>query len=221
MSIAQYIDHTLLKPDATESQIGHLCCEARNYGFAAVCVNPIWVELCAGLLAETDVKVCAVVGFPFGANCPEAKAYEARLAVQQGASEIDMVINIGALKSRALELVERDIRVVRQAVPKAVLKVIIETRLLTDNQKIIACQLAQKAGADFVKTSTGFSTAGATIEDVALMRRIVGPNMGVKASGGINALTDARAMINAGANRLGCSASVAIVREEKEESDPR
>lgn len=221
MSIAHCIDHTLLKPDATESQIGHLCCEARNYGFAAVCVNPIWVELCAGLLKETNVKICAVVGFPFGADWPEVKAYEARLAAKQGASEIDMTINIGALKSRALELVEHDIRAVRKAVSKAVLKVIIESCLLSDHEKIVACQLAQKAGADFVKTSTGFSTEGATVADVALMRKVVGNKIGVKAAGGIRTLGDARAMLNAGANRLGCSASVFIVREEEEELNSR
>lgn len=209
--IAKIIDHTALKPDTTEAQIRKLCTEAREYGFASVCVNPTWVELCAELVTGTEVKVCTVIGFPLGANLSKIKAFEAELAVAQGAHEVDMVINIGALKSGNLELVEQDIREVRERVPEAVLKVIIETSLLTDAEKVTACELAQKANADFVKTSTGFSGGGATVADVVLMRKTVGPNMGIKASGGIRELADAQKMVEAGATRLGCSAGVAII----------
>lgn len=215
MNIAPYIDHTLLKPDATIKQIELLCQEAKEYGFASVCVNPHWVNDCRIFLNGSGVKICSVVGFPLGASTSEIKAEEAIRAVENGASEIDMVLNIGALKSTLPARVEDDIDLVRQAVPTAVLKVIIETCLLTEAEKEIACRFAKYYKADFVKTSTGFSTGGATIQDVALMRKVVGENMGVKASGGIRDLKTALAMIEAGANRLGCSAGVAIVGEEK------
>lgn len=213
MNIARFIDHTTLKPNITEEHIRKLCAEAKDYGFASVCVNPTWVCLCSDLLVGTDVRVCAVVGFPLGANQPEIKAYEAKLAAAQGADELDMVLNIGAMKSGNLELVERDIQTVREAISASILKVIIETCLLTDNEKILACQLSQKAGANFVKTSTGFSAGGATVEDIRLMRRVVGQKMGVKASGFIRTYADAKSLIEAGATRLGCSYSVAIVLE--------
>jgi deoxyribose-phosphate aldolase len=213
MKIAHYIDHTVLKPDATEAQIRKLCAEATQYGFASVCVNPIWVPLCVELLAPTDVLVCTVIGFPLGTHLSAIKALEAKIAYEQGADEVDMVLNVGALKDGKLDLVEADIRAVRQAAPEANLKVIIETCLLSYDEKILACEIAQKAGADFVKTSTGFSTGGATFADVVLMRRTVGSNMGVKASGGIKTFADALAMIKAGATRLGCSAGVAIVEQ--------
>ncbi|MDP3697315.1 MAG: deoxyribose-phosphate aldolase [Candidatus Taylorbacteria bacterium] len=212
--IARYIDHTLLKPDANEMQIRKLCDEAMTHKFASVCVNPLWVTLCSTLLAGSDVKTCAVVGFPLGANLSETKVAEARSVFERGASEIDMVFNIGALKSgdaKNIELVSNDIQMVRKAVPEAVLKVIIETCLLTDFEKCLACAIAKNSGADFVKTSTGFSSGGATLEDISLIRRFIGEKMGVKASGGIKDFETAKAMIEAGANRLGCSASVAIV----------
>lgn len=213
LKIASMIDHTLLKPDAGQEQIAQLCFEAKRYGFASVCVNPTWIELCAKLLQGTTVKVCTVIGFPLGANTPEVKAYETAQAIQLGAQEVDMVINIGALKSRDLQLVARDIRgVVKIAHEKGVLvKVIIETGLLTDEEKVIACLIAKEVGADFVKTSTGFSGGGATVNDVALMRRVVGPQVGVKASGGVRTYEDAEQMIKAGANRIGASASVKII----------
>ena len=210
--IARYIDHTALKPNTMEAQIRQLCEEAKQYGFASVCVNTTWVKLCASLLKGSSVKVCTVIGFPLGANDPETKAFEAALAVKQGAAEIDMVLNVGALKSGDLALIERDIWLVRKAIAGVTLKVIIETCLLTDEEKVSACQIAKRAGADFVKTSTGFSTGGATVEDVKLMRATVGPDMGVKASGGIKDYAGAKAMIAAGATRLGCSAGVAIVQ---------
>ncbi|MFO7273660.1 MAG: deoxyribose-phosphate aldolase [Bacillota bacterium] len=210
--LAKMIDHTLLKPDAAEAQIRQLCAEGREHGFMSVCVNPYWVPLCAELLQGTDVKVCTVVGFPLGANRSEIKAAEAEDAVARGAREVDMVINVGALKSGRRDVVLNDIRAVVSAVAgEALVKVIIETGLLTDEEKVLACQLAQEAGADFVKTSTGFGTGGATVHDVALMRRTVGPNMGVKASGGVRDLATALAMIEAGANRIGASAGVAIL----------
>ncbi len=214
ISIASMIDHTLLKPDATKDQIAQLCFEARKYSFASVCVNPANVRLCAELLRGTPVRVCSVIGFPLGANTPDVKVMETQLAIQHGASEIDMVINIGALKSGDLELVSRDIRgVVRTAHNGgAILKVIIETALLNNDEKVTACLLAKEAGADFVKTSTGFSGGGATVEDIALMRRVVGPEIGVKASGGVRTTQDAEAMVKAGANRIGASASVKIVQ---------
>lgn len=207
-----YIDHTLLKPEATEDQIKLLCEEAMDYRFMSVCVNPTWVKKAAAFLTGSDVRVCTVIGFPLGANTPELKAFEARNAIQNGATEVDMVINIGALKGEDDELVERDIRgVVEAAEDKALTKVIIETSLLTNAEKVRACELAKKAGADFVKTSTGFSTGGATLEDVALMRTAVGPEMGVKASGGVKTRKDAEAFIAAGATRLGSSNGIAIV----------
>lgn len=213
--VAHLIDHTLLKPEATVQEISQLCHEAMLYNFASVCVNPTHVKLAAQLLQNSDVKVCTVVGFPLGATSTEAKVFETEQALKDGATEIDMVINIGALKSGDDALVERDIAAVVQASHKkgALVKVIIETALLTEEEKIRACQLAKKAGADFVKTSTGFSKGGATIEDVILMRRTVGPNIGVKASGGVKTLADAQKMVAAGATRLGASAGVKIAKE--------
>jgi deoxyribose-phosphate aldolase len=217
---ASYIDHTLLKADATSEQVTQLCKEAKQYHFASVCVNPTHVKRCAQLLACTDVKVCSVIGFPLGASLPETKAFETRKAIEDGAVEIDMVINIGALKDRNLELVARDILAVVQTVRASnrLLKVIIETALLTDEEKQIACLLAKEAGADYVKTSTGFSTAGATVEDVALMRRTVGPLMGVKAAGGVRTVEDLENMVKAGATRIGASAGVRIIQGEKVET---
>jgi deoxyribose-phosphate aldolase len=211
VDLARLIDHTLLRPEATRDEVVKLCEEAKQHRFASVCVNSTWVPLCKALLAGTGVMVCAVVGFPLGAMTPSAKAYEAREAVRQGAREIDMVINIGALRSRDYETVFEDIcRVVKAAAPAQV-KVILETSALDTEQKIIGCTLAKLAGAAFVKTSTGFGKGGATVEDVALMRRVVGPELGVKASGGVRTAEDAIKMAQAGANRLGASASVAIV----------
>jgi deoxyribose-phosphate aldolase len=214
-SMAHMIDHTLLKPDATHDQIAQLCYEARKYGFASVCVNPTNVKLCQQLLEGSSVPICVVVGFPLGATPTEVKVFEAQQAVRDGASEVDMVINVGALKSRDYELVERDIASIARAchAGNAILKVIIEAALLTDEEKVAACQLAKVAGADFVKTSTGFGPGGATLEDVALMRRVVGPMMGVKAAGGIRTYADAQKMIAAGASRIGASASVRIMQE--------
>ncbi|MGE5590951.1 MAG: deoxyribose-phosphate aldolase [Bacillota bacterium] len=212
--VARMIDHTVLKPAATATDIDRLCQEARDNRFGAVCVNPVHVPRAAAALQGTSVAVATVIGFPLGANQPETKAAESRLALKQGAAELDMVINIGALKGGDLDLVERDIRAVvseARAVPGTLVKVIIETCFLTDEEKRTACRLAQKAGADFVKTSTGFGTGGATVEDVRLMRETVGPNMGVKASGGVRTAQDALAMIEAGATRLGTSAGIAIV----------
>ena len=213
-SLSHLIDHTLLKPDATQDEIAQLAYEARKYGFASVCVNPSYVKLCSDLLKGSDVVVCTVVGFPLGATSTEAKVFEAQKAVRDGATEVDMVINVGALKSRDYELVERDIASVARVVHAggAILKVIIETALLTDEEKVAASQLAKVAGADFVKTSTGFGPGGATAEDVALMRRVVGPRMGVKASGGIRTYADAQKMVAAGASRIGASASVKIIQ---------
>lgn len=213
--LARMIDHTLLKPDATQAEIAQLCYEARKYGFATVCVNPANVKLCAELLKGSPVQVCVVVGFPLGATPPEVKAYEAQQAINDGASEVDMVINIGALKSRDYALVERDIATVARTCHNngAILKVIIEAALLTDEEKVKACALAKAAGADYVKTSTGFGPGGATTADVALMRQVVGPEMGVKAAGGIRSFETARQMIEAGATRIGASAGVKIVRE--------
>ena len=207
-----FIDHTLLKADATVEQITKLCMEAREYQFASVCVNSCWVRLCSELLRGSGVAVCTVVGFPLGAMIPEAKAFEAEAAIENGATEIDMVINIGALKSKDYRMVAKDIQVVCDAVHQhgALLKVIIETCLLTKEEKVIACLLAKNADADYVKTSTGFSTAGATVEDVKLMRSVVGEEMGVKAAGGIRDKETADAMLDAGADRLGASAGVQI-----------
>jgi len=211
--IAAAIDHTLLKPEATKDEISYLCAEAAKYVFASVCINPFWVPLCARLLKGHPVAVCTVVGFPLGANRSESKAAEARRAIEDGATEIDMVLNVGALKSGMLDVVEQDIRAVREATRGVILKVILETALLSDEQKIAACEAAKRAGADFVKTSTGFSTGGATAADVALMRRVVGDEMGVKASGGVRTRKDATLMLNAGATRIGASASVKILQE--------
>ena len=214
-NIAKMIDHTLLKPDATQDQIAQLCYEARTYGFAAVCVNPSYVELCSQLLQGTPVHVCTVVGFPLGATPPEVKGYETQQAIEDGASEVDMVINIGALKSKDYALVERDIATLARICHAggAVLKVIIEAALLTDEEKVIASQLAKAAGADYVKTSTGFGPGGATVHDVELMRRAVGPEMGIKAAGGIKSYEDAKAMVAAGATRIGASAGIKIVQQ--------
>lgn len=214
-AIAAMIDHTLLKPDATEAQIAQLCYEARKYNFAAVCINPAYVRLAAQLLKGSPVKVCTVVGFPLGATPTEVKAYEAQQAIDDGVSEIDMVINIGALKSKDYDTVYRDIAtVVRTShAGGAAVKVIIEAALLTDEEKVIASRLAKEAGADYVKTSTGFGPGGATAADVALIRRVVGPTMGVKAAGGIRSYEDVQKMIAAGATRIGASAGVKIVQE--------
>ena len=208
-----------MKPDASQEQIETLIEEAKKYDFASVCVNPTWVSFAAQALKATDVKVCTVIGFPLGANTPELKAFETSDAIQNGANEVDMVINIGALKSRNFDLVERDIRAVVEAAKGTLVKVIIETCLLTDDEKVRACQLAQKAGADFVKTSTGFSTGGATVADVALMRKTVGPDMGVKASGGARSYEDALAFIKAGATRIGASSGVAIMEGDVANGD--
>jgi len=213
IDIASYIDHTLLKPDADEQQIRQLCAEAVEFGFAAVCVNPTWVPLAARLLDGAKPAVATVIGFPLGATLPDVKAYETTRAREEGAEEFDMVINIGALKSKDFRLVEQDIAGVVAAAQGLVVKVIIETALLTEEEKIQACLIARDAGADFVKTSTGFASKGATVEDVALMRRVVGEEMGVKASGGIRSAQDALAMIQAGATRIGASAGVKIVKE--------
>jgi deoxyribose-phosphate aldolase len=212
--LSHMIDHTILKPEATQDQIAQLCYEARKYGFASVCVNPTNVKLCASLLQGTDIDICTVVGFPLGATPTDVKVFETQQALREGATEVDMVLNVGALKSRDYELVRDDIASVARAchADNAILKVIIEAALLTDEEKVIACQLSKVAGADFVKTSTGFGPGGATVEDVALMRRVVGPSIGVKAAGGIKTFEDAQKMIAAGASRLGASASVKIVQ---------
>jgi deoxyribose-phosphate aldolase len=216
-SVAAMIDHTLLKPDATRKDIEQLCREAAEYKFATVCVNPTWVATCAQLLRGSGVLVTSVVGFPLGATTPDVKHYETRRAIFDGAREIDMVINIGALKSGDLRLVERDIEGVATPCREAgaVSKVIIEAALLTDEEKITACTLAKAAGADFVKTSTGFASGGATAADVALMRRVVGEQMGVKAAGGVRDLEGLKAMVAAGATRVGASAGVRIVQESR------
>ncbi|MGG4393110.1 deoxyribose-phosphate aldolase [Paenibacillus thiaminolyticus] len=212
MSIAQMIDHTLLRADAVKDEITKLTEEAIRYQFASVCVNPAWVAHCAEQLAGTPVKVCTVIGFPLGASTTAVKAYETADAIANGADEIDMVINVGQLKAGNDDEVERDIAaVVTAAAGKALVKVIIETCLLTEEEKVRACELAVKAGADFVKTSTGFSTGGATREDVALMRRTVGERAGVKASGGVRSLEDVNTMIEAGATRIGASSGVSIM----------
>lgn len=219
MKLNKYIDHTLLKQDATEKQINKLLSEARKYDFASVCVNPCWVAYANSGLIDTDVKVCTVVGFPLGATTSAVKAFETKEAIDNGADEIDMVINVGALKSGNKELVEADIRAVVDASGDKLVKVIIEACLLTDEEKVLACQLAQKAGADYVKTSTGFSTGGATVPDVKLMRQTVGPDMGVKAAGGARSYEDAVAFIEAGATRIGTSSGVAILKGELANSD--
>lgn len=215
--LAKMIDHTLLKPDATSAQIEQICAEARQYGFASVCVNPTHVHACAELLKDASAVVCTVIGFPLGASASIVKSYETEIAIEDGADEIDMVINIGALKDGNDQLVLDDITgVVETAHSKdKLVKVIIETCLLNDEEKERACKLAKEANADFVKTSTGFAGGGATVEDIALMRRVVGPEMGVKASGGVRSYEDAAVMIDAGATRLGASAGVKIMQGEE------
>ncbi len=216
-AVAAIIDHTLLKPEATREDIRRLCAEAREFNFATVCINPCWVAFAAEALGGSNVRVCTVIGFPLGANETRTKIAEARQALSQGSNEIDMVQNIGALRSGDLELVRKEIAELADAAHSsgAILKVILETCLLTDEQKVLACRLAMEAGADFVKTSTGFSTGGATVEDVELMRRTVADSMGVKASGGIRTLPALREMVAAGANRIGTSSGVGILRDVK------
>jgi deoxyribose-phosphate aldolase len=218
--IAKMIDHTLLKADATKEQITILCEEAKKYEFASVCVNPTWVKLASELLDGTQVKVCTVIGFPLGATTSATKAFETKDAINNGATEVDMVINIGALKDKNYDLVKEDIKaVVDAAKGKALSKVIIETSLLTNEEKEVACKLAVEAGTDFVKTSTGFSTGGATVEDIELMRKTVGPEIGVKASGGVRSSEDTEKMIAAGATRIGASSGVSIVNGLTSNSD--
>ena len=215
--VAQMIDHTLLKPDATRAEIQKLCREAAEFGFATVCVNPVWVAECARLLRGTQVGVCSVVGFPLGATTADVKQYETRRIIYDGANEVDMVINVGALKSGDLRTVERDIEAVVEPCRQCAVisKVIIEAALLSDEEKVTACTLSKAAGADFVKTSTGFGPGGATAADVTLMRRVVGAEMGVKAAGGVRDLDGLKAMVAAGATRVGASAGVKIVQESK------
>lgn len=209
---AAMIDHTILKAEATKEQIEKVCAEAKQFGFASVCVNPTWVKLSSELLQNTDVLVCTVIGFPLGANTSAVKAFEAKDAIANGAKEVDMVLNIGALKDHNDELVQADIAaVVEAAKGSAIVKVIIESCLLTDEEKVRACELTVAAGADFVKTSTGFSVGGATAEDIALMRKTVGPHLGVKASGGVRSLEDMEKMMKAGATRIGASSGVSIM----------
>ena len=216
MDIAKYIDHTILKPEATVEEVKKLCKEAKEYNFASVCVNGCYSKLVSTELAGSDVKTCVVVGFPLGSMTKEAKAFETTDAIKNGANEIDMVINVGALKDKNYDLLKDDIEaVVNAAKGKAIVKVIIETCLLNDEEKVKACEISKEANADFVKTSTGFSTGGATKEDIALMRKTVGESLGVKASGGVRDYKAAMDMINAGASRIGASASIAIVSESK------
>lgn len=211
MNFPKLIDHTLLSPAATEREIINLCQEADQYGFASVCVNPVWVSLSAELLLDSDVNVCTVIGFPLGANTTDTKAFETINAIENGATEIDTVINIGALKNKNDALVEEDIRsVVNASKGKALVKVIIEACLLTNEEKVRACELAVRAGATYVKTSTGFSLHGATAEDVMIMRQAVGSNVGVKASGGVGNIEDIKSMVDAGASRIGTSSAVKI-----------
>lgn len=215
MNLAKYVDHTLLKPDATREQIKVLCEEAATYNFASVCVNPFWVSYAAELLSEASAKVCTVIGFPLGANTTATKVFETKNAIENGAEEIDMVINIGALKNKEYEVVQEDIaEVVEASHPKAIVKVIIETCLLTDEEIVKACELSVAANADFVKTSTGFSTGGATPEDVKLMKETVKDNAFVKASGGVRSKEDAHIMIEMGADRLGTSSGILLVKED-------
>lgn len=219
-NLEKYIDHTLLKPDTTKNSILKIVEEAKEYKFASVCVNPHWVSLCYEYLKDTEVKVCTVIGFPLGATSTEVKVFETKQAISDGATEVDMVINLGELKSGNDELVKQDIQaVVEAAKGQALTKVIIETSLLSDDEKVRACKLAKEAGADFVKTSTGFSGGGATVEDITLMRKTVGPDMGVKASGGVRDLAGAEAMISAGATRIGASAGVDIINGNQGTSD--
>ena len=213
MNINKLIDHTALKPNTTKESILKLITEAKTYDFASVCVNPCWIELAHQELKNTDVKVCTVIGFPLGANTTEVKVFETKDAIEKGAQEIDMVINIAMLKDKEYDYVENEIhQIVEAAKDKAIVKVIIEACLLTDEEKIKACELSQKAGADFVKTSTGFSTGGATVHDIALMRKTVGAEMGVKASGGVHTHEEALAMVEAGATRIGASAGVKLLK---------
>lgn len=216
---ASMIDHTLLKADATRNEIEKLCTEAKEYKFASVCVNPTWVKYSADLLTDSEVKVCTVIGFPLGAATSAVKAFETKDAIANGATEIDMVINIGALKNGEFDVVLDDIKAVVDAANGTLVKVIIETSLLSAEEKEKACELAVQAGAHFVKTSTGFSTGGATVEDVALMRKTVGMNVGVKASGGVRSLADMQKMVEAGANRIGASSGVAIINGLTSESN--
>lgn len=219
-NIATLIDHTLLKQDATKNQIEKLCEEAKEYTFASVCVNPTWVNLSAKLLQDSPVKVCTVIGFPLGASTTEVKAFETTNAIENGAGEIDMVINVGALKDQDYNLVQKDIEAVVQAAKgKAIVKVILETCLLADEEILRASEISKLAGADFVKTSTGFSTGGATVSAVKLMRSAVGPELGVKASGGVRSLADLQAMVDAGATRIGASSGVEIVKGLESNSD--
>ncbi|HFI0633357.1 TPA: deoxyribose-phosphate aldolase [Streptococcus suis] len=219
MKLNKFIDHTVLKPETTTEQVTKVLEEAKEYDFASVCINPTWVSFAAEGLKGTDVKVCTVIGFPLGANTPAVKAFETKDAIENGADEIDMVINIGALKDKNYDLVLEDIKAVVEASGDKLVKVIIEACLLTDEEKVKACELSKQAGADFVKTSTGFSTGGATVEDVALMRKTVGSEMGVKASGGARSYEDAIAFIDAGASRIGASSGVAIMKGEKSDGD--
>ncbi|HEL1705719.1 deoxyribose-phosphate aldolase [Streptococcus suis] len=219
MKLNKYIDHTILKPETTQEQVEKILAEAKEYDFASVCVNPTWVALAAESLKDSDVKVCTVIGFPLGANTPAVKAFETKDAISNGADEIDMVINIGALKTGNYDLVLEDIKAVVAASGDKLVKVIIEACLLTDDEKVKACQLSQEAGADYVKTSTGFSTGGATVADVALMRKTVGPDMGVKASGGARSYEDAIVFIEAGASRIGASSGVAIMNGAQADGD--
>src|SRR5690625_895903 len=219
VELSKMIDHTLLKPDAQIDEINKLCEEANSYGFASVCVNPTWVYHCHDKLKQSERKVCTVIGFPLGATTTETKVYETTNAIENGADEIDMVINVGALKDRRYEEVEDDIKAVVEAAKGKTVKVIIETSLLTKEEKQKACEIAKRAGADFVKTSTGFSGGGATVEDIRLMRLAVGPAIGGKASGGVRSLEDANNMIEAGATRIGASAGVQIVSGLKTNSD--
>lgn len=213
MNINKLIDHTALKPNTNKESILKLITEAKTYDFASVCVNPCWVALAHQELKNTDIKVCTVIGFPLGANTTEVKVFETKDAIEKGAQEIDMVINIAMLKDKEYDYVENEIhQIVEAAKDKAIVKIIIETCLLTDEEKIKACELSQKAGADFVKTSTGFSTGGATVHDIALMRKTVGAEMGVKASGGVHTHEEALAMVEAGATRIGASASVKLLK---------
>jgi len=216
LNIAQMIDHSLLKPDATKEEIRNLCEEGKKYGFVSVCVNPVWVSFCSDLLKGSKVRICTVSGFPLGANKPEVKAKEAETAIKEGSFEIDMVANIGALKSGDFKLVEEDIKAVRSAIGKEkILKVIIETAVLTNEEKIKATQIIMACGADFVKTSTGFGYSGATVEDVKLLKKVVGDKIRIKASGGIRDYETALKLIEAGASRIGTSSGVKIVEQSK------
>lgn len=221
MNLASYIDHTILKPEATKQDVLRLCDEAKQYGFASVCVNAYYTKLVADALCGSEVKTCVVVGFPLGATFTEIKARETEVAIANGADEVDMVINVGALKDKDYDIVEQDIKaVVDVAKGKAIVKVIIETCLLTDEEKVKACELSVAAGADFVKTSTGFSTGGATVEDIALMRKTVGDKALVKASGGVRDFKGAKAMVDAGADRIGASSGIKIVMHQDEDATP-